>query len=48
LGQTAEKLGATADWLYRHQKEFGFTVRHGRLLRFSELGIEDCIRRRLR
>jgi predicted DNA-binding transcriptional regulator AlpA len=40
------KFGVTADWLYRHHKELGFTVRHGRLLRFSELAIEEHIRRR--
>ena len=42
-----EKLGVKPDWLYRHHKDLPFTVRHGRLLRFSELGIEDYIRRRL-
>lgn len=44
--EAAEKFGVTADWLYRHHAEFGFTVRHGRLLRFSELGIEQHIRKR--
>ena len=44
--EAAKKFGVTADWLYRHHPEFGFTVRHGRLLRFSELGIEQHIRKR--
>ncbi len=45
--QASEKLGVKPDWLYRHHKDLPFTVRHGRLLRFSELAIEDYIRRRL-
>ncbi len=44
--QAAEKLGMTVDWLYRHHKNLPFTVRHGRPLRFSELGIEQYIRKR--
>jgi hypothetical protein len=44
--EAAEKFGVTADWLYRHREEFAFTVRHGRLLRFSELGMEQHIRKR--
>ena len=46
VGEAAKKLGVTLDWLYRHHKYLRFTVRHGRLLRFSEAGIEDYIRRR--
>ena len=45
--EASEKLGVKPDWLYRHHKNLPFTVRHGRLLRFSELGIDDYIRRRL-
>jgi predicted DNA-binding transcriptional regulator AlpA len=44
--EAAEKLGVTTDWLYRHHRKLPITVRHGRLLRFSELGIDDYIRRR--
>jgi predicted DNA-binding transcriptional regulator AlpA len=44
--QAAEKLGVKPDWLYRHHPDLPFRVRHGRLLRFSELGIEDYIRKR--
>jgi predicted DNA-binding transcriptional regulator AlpA len=47
VAEAAVKLGVKPDWLYRHHKDLRFTVRHGRLLRFSELGIEDYIRRRL-
>jgi predicted DNA-binding transcriptional regulator AlpA len=44
--EAAEKLGFKPDWLYHHHGEFPFRVRHGRALRFSELGIEDYIRKR--
>ena len=47
VAEAAVKLGVTPDWHYRHHKGLPFTVRHGRLLRFSELGIEDYIHRRL-
>ena len=43
--EAAAKLGHTTDWIYRHHGELPFRVRHGRLLRFSELGIEECIRK---
>jgi len=46
IGEAAEKLSTSKDWLYRHHRELAFTVRHGRLLRFSELGIEEYIRMR--
>ena len=46
VNQAAEKLGVKRDWLYRHHSDLPFRVRHGRLLRFSELGIEDFIRKR--
>ncbi len=45
--EAAVKLGVKPDWLYRHHKNLPFTVRHGRLLRFSELAMDDYIRRRL-
>jgi hypothetical protein len=35
VAEAAVKLGVTPDWLYRHHKSLPFTVRHGRLLRFS-------------
>jgi predicted DNA-binding transcriptional regulator AlpA len=47
VAEAAVKLGVKPDWLYRHHRSLPFTVRHGRLLRFSELGIDDYIRRRL-
>jgi predicted DNA-binding transcriptional regulator AlpA len=46
VDQAAAKLGMTPDWLYRHHRDFPFIVRHGRPLRFSELGIEEHIRKR--
>jgi excisionase family DNA binding protein len=45
--EASEKLGVKPDWLYRHHKGLPFTMRHGRLLRFSELAIEDYIHMRL-
>jgi predicted DNA-binding transcriptional regulator AlpA len=44
--EAAARLSVTADWLYRHHKDLPFTVRHGRPLRFSEIGIEQYIRKR--
>lgn len=46
INEAAVKFGVTTDWLYRHHRKLAFTVRHGRLLRFSDLGIEDYIRKR--
>ena len=46
VDEAGEKLGVKPDWLYHHHKSLPFTVRHGRLLRFSELGIEEYIRKR--
>lgn len=44
--EAAQKLGRSKDWLYRHAGRLPFTVRDGRLLRFSEQGIERYIRQR--
>jgi excisionase family DNA binding protein len=44
--EAAAKLGASADYLYRHSRKLPFTVRLGRKLRFSEAGIERFIRSR--
>ena len=46
--EAAEKLGQTADWLYRHNHKLPFIVRLGRNIRFSEQGIEKFIRQRAR
>ena len=45
--EAAQKLGRSTDWLYRHSSELPFVVRDGRLLRFSDQGIEEYIRRRM-
>jgi predicted DNA-binding transcriptional regulator AlpA len=45
--EAAEKMRRSADWLYRHSATLPFAVREGRLLRFSEQGIEEYIRRRM-
>ncbi len=46
IEQAADKLGVKPDWLYRRHRRLPFTVPQGRMLRFSELGIEDYIRSR--
>jgi predicted DNA-binding transcriptional regulator AlpA len=45
--EAAQKLGRSPDWLYRHGSELPFVIRDGRLLRFSEQGIEEYIKRRM-
>ena len=42
----AQRLGASKDWLYHHARRLPFTVRQGRLLRFSSHGIARYIRTR--
>jgi predicted DNA-binding transcriptional regulator AlpA len=42
----AERLGVSRDWLYHHARQLPFTVRQGRLLRFSSHGINRYIRSR--
>jgi predicted DNA-binding transcriptional regulator AlpA len=44
--EAAEVLGMAADTLYRRSGSFPFTVRDGRRVRFSRLGIERYIRAR--
>jgi predicted DNA-binding transcriptional regulator AlpA len=44
----AQRLGASRDWLYHHARQLPFTVRQGRLLRFSSHGIDRYIRSRQR
>lgn len=42
----AKRLGVSKDWLYHHAHQLPFTVRQGRLLRFSSQGIDQYIRSR--
>lgn len=44
--EAAARLGASADYLYRHAKRLPFTVRIGSRLRFSSAGIDRYIRQR--
>ena len=44
----AAKLGQSVEWLYKHASTLPFTIRNGRALRFSEVGIEAWIRRQQR
>ena len=47
VNEAARKLGKSKDYLYRHSRDYPFTVRDGRSLRFSEQGIEKFIRQRM-
>ena len=42
----ARLLGMSPDYLYHHHRDFGFSRRLGRSLRFSSRGIENFIQRR--
>ena len=42
----AARLGVSRDWLYHHAHQLPFTVRQGRLLRFSTRGIARYIQTR--
>ena len=44
--EAAQRLGVAPDWLYRRTTRLPFTVRLGRTLRFSEVGITRWIRSR--
>jgi predicted DNA-binding transcriptional regulator AlpA len=44
--EAARQLGVSADWLYRKAARLPFTIRLGRSLRFSSLGLERYIRQR--
>jgi len=46
--QAAGRLNVSVDYLYRHAGKLPFTVRQGRLLRFSANGINEYIRYRVR
>jgi predicted DNA-binding transcriptional regulator AlpA len=46
VAEAAELLGMAPDTLYRRSTSFPFTVRDGRRVRFSQLGIERYIRAR--
>lgn len=48
VGQAAEILRETTDWLYRRADKLPFAIREGRLLRFSRNGIQKYIQARLR
>ena len=46
VGQAAERLHTSTDYVYRHASRLPFTVRLGRQLRFSQAGIDRYIRQR--
>jgi len=48
VATAAGRLGVSRDWLYHHARLLPFTVRQGRLLRFSSHGIDRYIRMRQR
>jgi hypothetical protein len=45
--QAATRLGLSADYLYRHSREFPFTRRMGKRLLFSTLGLEKYLRTKM-
>ena len=47
VDEAAERLGVSADWLYRRTKKLPFVVRLGRHVRFSAEGIDRFIRNRI-
>jgi predicted DNA-binding transcriptional regulator AlpA len=48
IDEAASVLGKSKDWMYRHAESLPFTVREGRLVSFSNNGIQKYIRARLR
>jgi excisionase family DNA binding protein len=42
----AARLSVSVDYVYRNASKLPFTVREGRLLRFSGQGVDDYIRRK--
>lgn len=46
VAAAATRLGVSGDWLYHHSRQLPFTVRNGRLLRFSSHGIDRYIKTR--
>jgi predicted DNA-binding transcriptional regulator AlpA len=47
VAETAQRMGTSKDWLYRHADQLPFTVRLGsRQLRFSAHGLAQYIRKR--
>jgi predicted DNA-binding transcriptional regulator AlpA len=45
--EASQRLGVSADWLYRRTRSLPFVVRLGRNVRFSAQGIENFVRRRV-
>jgi excisionase family DNA binding protein len=45
VDEAASRLGMSRDYLYRHAKQFPFTRREGRSLRFSAQGIQSYIQK---
>jgi predicted DNA-binding transcriptional regulator AlpA len=46
IEQAAGRLGLSCSYLYRNHRQFPFTRRVGRALRFSAAGLEDYIQQR--
>jgi excisionase family DNA binding protein len=46
VNEAAERLKVSTDYLYRNARKLPFTVREGRLLRFSANGMDEYIRRK--
>jgi len=46
--ETASRLGMSLDYVYKHTEEFPFAVKEGRRVLFSERGLEQYLRRKMR
>lgn len=46
VAAAATRLDVSRDWLYHHAHQLPFTVRNGRLLRFSSHGLDRYIKTR--
>ena len=44
--EAAVRLKCSVDYIYRHARQFPFTVRQGRMLRFSASGLDRYLKRR--
>jgi excisionase family DNA binding protein len=47
VGEAAERLATSKDWVYRQHHRLPFAVRHGRQIRFSMEGLDRYIRDRV-
>lgn len=44
--QVADRLQISADYVYRHARQYPFMIREGRHVRFSQLGLDRYLKQR--